>query len=43
MPDFRPIVIKHPVSSITDEEVNERVQIIKGQAQEVWLGQRADI
>ena len=43
MPDLRPIVIEHPVSSITDEEVNERVQIIKVQAQEVWLGQRADI
>ena len=43
MPDLRPIVIEHPVSSITDEEVNQRVQKIKVQAQEVWLGQRADI
>ena len=38
MPDFASsIVIKHPVSSITDEEVNQRVQKIKVQAQEVWL------
>ena len=43
MPDLRPVVIEHPVSSITDEEVNQRVQKIKVQAQEVWLGQRADI
>ena len=43
MPDLRPIVIEHPVSSITAEEVIQRVQTIKVQAQEVWLGQRADI
>jgi len=43
MPDLRPIVIDHPVSSITDEEVAARVAVIKVQAQEVWLGQRADI
>ena len=43
MPDLRPVVIEHPVSSITDEGVNQRVQKIKVQAQEVWLEQRADI
>ncbi|MEM8646369.1 MAG: UGSC family (seleno)protein [Pseudomonadota bacterium] len=43
MPDLRPVVIDHPVSSITDEEVRERVATIKVQAQEVWLGARADI
>lgn len=43
MPELRPVVIDHPVSSITDEEVFQRVAIIKEQAQEVWLGQRADI
>ncbi len=43
MPDLRPIVIDHPVSSITDEEVQQRVAIIRVQAQEVWLGQRQDI
>jgi len=43
MPDLRPIVIDHPVSSITDEEVFQRVAVIKMQAQEVWLGQRQDI
>ena len=43
MPDLRPVVIDHPVSSITDSEVAERVATIKVQAQEVWLGQIADI
>ena len=43
MPDLKPVVIDHPVSSITNAEVLERVKIIKEQAQEVWLGQRQDI
>ncbi len=43
MPDLRPVVIDHPVSSITDEEVRQRVAVIKAQAQQVWLGTREDI
>ena len=43
MPDLKPVVIDHPVSSITNDEVLERVKIIREQAQEVWLGQRQDI
>jgi hypothetical protein len=43
MPDLRPVVIDHPVSSITDEEVALRVEMIRVQAKEVWLGTRADI
>lgn len=43
MPDLRPVVIDHPVSSITAEEVASRVAVIAAQAQEVWLGNRADI
>lgn len=43
MPDLKPVVIDHPVSSITDEEVAARVAVIAVQAQEVWLGTRADI
>ena len=43
MPELRPVVIDHPVSSITDEEVAARVSVITAQAQEVWLGTRADI
>ena len=43
MPDLRPVVIDHPVSSITDEEVVRRVATITVQAQEIWLGTRDDI
>jgi hypothetical protein len=37
MPDLEPIVIDHPVSSITQEEVDARVQQIKEGAQKVWV------
>jgi len=37
MPDLRPVVIDHPVSSITQAEVEVRVEQIRRQAQDVWL------
>lgn len=39
MDDLLPVIIGHPVSSITDTEVAERVEQIYMQAQRVWLGQ----
>jgi hypothetical protein len=39
MPALRPVVIDHPVSSITVEEVARRVTQITVQAQAVWLGE----
>lgn len=39
MPGLKPVVIDHPVSSITPEEVAARVKQITAQAQRVWLGQ----
>jgi hypothetical protein len=39
MPGLVPVVIDHPVSSITAEEVAARVAQIVVQAQAVWLGQ----
>ncbi|MCF8477371.1 MAG: hypothetical protein K9G60_10080 [Pseudolabrys sp.] len=39
MPGLKPVVIDHPVSSITAEEIAARVAQIKDQAQRVWLGQ----
>lgn len=39
MPGLTPVVIDHPVSSITAEEVAARVLQIVAQAQRVWLGQ----
>jgi hypothetical protein len=38
MPDFEPVVIDHPVSSITAEEIGARVRQIKERAERVWLG-----
>lgn len=38
MKTLEPVVINHPVSSITAEEVAQRVAQIKQQAQQVWLG-----
>jgi hypothetical protein len=38
MKALEPVVITHPVSSITQEEVAQRVAQIRQQAQQVWLG-----
>lgn len=38
MPGLKPVVIDHPVSSITPEEVGVRVAQIAEQAQRIWLG-----
>lgn len=37
MPDLDPVVIDHPVSSITQEEVDVRVRQIKEKAQRIWV------
>jgi hypothetical protein len=38
MPDFAPVVIDHPISSITQEEIAARVLQIREKAQRIWLG-----
>jgi hypothetical protein len=38
MPDFEPVVIDHPVSSITQEEIDLRVRQIKDRAERIWRG-----
>jgi hypothetical protein len=43
MKTLEPVVIAHPVSSITDEEVLQRVAQVRVQAQEVWLGTKAPL
>lgn len=43
MKALEPVVISHPVSSITQEEVAQRVAQIKEQAQQVWLGTKAPL
>jgi hypothetical protein len=42
MPDLRPVVIEHPLSSITAPEIERRVAAVTRQAEAVWLGQAAD-
>jgi hypothetical protein len=37
MPDFEPVVIDHPVSSITQDEINARVRQIKEQVAKIWV------
>jgi hypothetical protein len=37
MPDLEPVVIDHPVSSITQDEVEARVRQIKMKAQKIWI------
>ena len=37
MPNFEAVVIDHPVSSITQDEINARVCQIKEQAERIWV------
>jgi hypothetical protein len=37
MLDFKPVVIDHPISSITQDEINARVRQIKEQAAKIWV------
>jgi hypothetical protein len=39
MPNFAPVVIDHPVSSITEDEIELRVCQIKEQAEQIWMAQ----
>jgi hypothetical protein len=41
MPDLQPVVIDHPVSSITQTEIDARVAQIEEQSQAVWLARKA--
>jgi len=37
MPNFAPVVIEHPVSSITQDEIDQRVCQIEEQAEKIWM------
>lgn len=37
MPNFVPVVIDHPVSSITQDEIDQRVCQIEEQAEKIWM------
>jgi hypothetical protein len=38
MDGLRPVVITHPLSSLTDAEIDSRIAEVVAQASEVWLG-----
>jgi hypothetical protein len=39
MPDLAPIVIDHPLSTLTDAEIDSRAEQAAGQCIANWLGQ----
>ena len=43
MPDLEPVVIDHPVSSITQGEVDVRVRQIKEKAQRIWTADAENV
>ncbi len=38
MTTLRPVVITHPLSTLTDEQIDQRVSEAVEQAQKIWLG-----
>ena len=38
MPDLRPVVIGHPLSTISETEIDARAAQAAEQAEHVWLG-----
>ena len=38
MQDLAPVVIDHPLSTLTDEEIGKRAQQAAAQSAAVWLG-----
>jgi len=41
MSELVPVVIRHPLSTLTDEEIDKRAQQAAAQAVAIWLGQSA--
>ena len=41
MPDLAPVVIEHPLSTITDAEIGARAAQAAEQAARIWLGAKA--
>jgi len=41
MPDLAPVIIDHPLSTLTDQEIERRAEEAAGQSVDVWLGRSA--
>ena len=39
MPDLVPVVIDHPLSTISEPEIDARAAQAAGQAERIWLGE----
>jgi hypothetical protein len=39
MPDLKPVVIDHPLSTISDAEIDARAEQAAEQAARIWLGE----
>jgi hypothetical protein len=39
MPELVPVVIEHPLSTLTDREIEQRAQQSAVQSVDIWLGQ----
>jgi hypothetical protein len=40
MPDLAPVVIDHPLSTLSDAEIDRRAEQAAAQSVGIWLGQR---
>ena len=41
MRELTPVVIEHPLSTLTDQEIERRAEEAAGQSVDVWLGRSA--
>lgn len=41
MPDLAPVVIDHPLSTLSDAEIDQRAEQAAAQAVAIWLGKGA--
>jgi hypothetical protein len=41
MRELAPVVIEHPLSTLTDQEIERRAEQAAGQSVDVWLGRSA--
>jgi hypothetical protein len=41
MPDLAPVVIDHPLSTLSDAEIDRRAEQAAAQCVAIWLGQRS--
>ncbi|MDA1097931.1 MAG: hypothetical protein O2967_03010 [Proteobacteria bacterium] len=40
MNDLDPVVITHPLSTLTDQQINQRIEQAVTMARQIWLGGR---